>query len=85
VRLPLVRRRGRGPLAGRGRRGCAEEREAGLAASGCVHAERGVHVERGVCGKRNGELVCSRGEGCSRGAGVFAGSGCVHVKARVFT
>jgi len=40
----LVRRRGRGPLAGRGRRGCAEEREAGLAASGKSHdAERGPY------------------------------------------
>ena len=83
VRLPVVRRRGRGPratgrwLAGAG--GAAQRsaeppsREAGV-----FHAERGVRsgvftwswvvVECG-CGS-HGELMCSRGSGCSRGAGV---------------
>ena len=99
MRLPVVHRRGRGPLAGRGRRGCAEEREAGFTGSGCIHAERGVHVERGVHAERvfrgmrtwfHGELMCSRGSGCSRGAvcsweaGVSMGSGCVHVKRMCF-
>ena len=96
VRLPAVRRRGRGAAGWQGPTGLRRGARSGLhgdrvysrgasvfTRSGCIHAERGGHAERGVSGTRmwfHGELMGSRGSKCSRGAMCFMGSGCVHGK-----